>query len=95
MQNRLALALVVLEFLQKVSGFMEYQLSEREARILLEMYTLENEKEQITVDALFGRLKPFTEQQILRSLDLLEKLSCIQYGTDELTLVESIIFIQE
>lgn len=96
MQSSLALTLVVLEFLQKVSALMEYQLSNCDAHTLLEMYILENEKTKITVDALFARLKnTFTEKQILQSLELLEKLSCIQYGADEINLIETILFIQE
>lgn len=95
-QNWIALTLVVLEFLQKLSGMMEYKLSTDEAQVLLAMYTLENEKGKITVDKLFVGLKTVMgESQVLRSLELLEKLSCIQYGTDELKLVETIAFVQE
>ena len=75
---------------------MEYELSQNEAQVLLEMYKLENEKEAITVDRLFSGLKgTMGEPQILKSLDLLEKLSCIQYGTDRIELVEAILFTQE
>lgn len=96
MQDWLALTLIVLEFLQKISGLMEYPLSKDEARVLLEMYKLENEKVKITVDRLFsGLTSTFSEVQILKSLDLLEKLSCIQYGTEQIKLVETIIFVQE
>ncbi|MFZ6028996.1 MAG: hypothetical protein ACOYYS_14880 [Chloroflexota bacterium] len=95
-QNWLALTLVLLEFLQKLSGMMEYKLSTDEAHVLLAMYTLENDKEKITVDRLFAGLTAvMDESRILRSLELLEKLSCIQYGADELKLVETIVFVQE
>jgi len=94
--NGLALALVVLEFLQKAAGMMEYRLSADDARILLEMYTLENEKGKINLEQLFASLKPaLTETQILQSLDLLEKLSCIKYDLDQINLVETIVFTQE
>lgn len=92
----LALTLIVLEFLQKVGGLMEHELSQNEAQVLLEIYKLENEKETITVDSLFFGLKEIMDEpQILKSLDLLEKLSCIQYGTDRIELVEVILFTQE
>jgi hypothetical protein len=94
--NGLALALVILEFLQKAAGMMEYHLSTEDARILLEMYTLENEKGKINLEQLFTNLKPaLTETQILQSLDVLEKLSCIKYDLDQINLVETIIFAQE
>jgi hypothetical protein len=94
--NGLALALVVLEFLQKAAGMMEYRLSTDDATILLEMYTLENEKGKINLEQLFASLKPaLTETQILQSLDLLEKLSCIKYDLDQINLVETIVFTQE
>lgn len=96
LDDGLALTLVVVEFLQKAGGLMEYELSQNEAQVLLEMYKLENEKEAITVDRLFSGLKgTMGEPQILKSLDLLEKLSCIQYGTDRIELVEAILFTQE
>jgi hypothetical protein len=41
-------------------------------------------------------LKPaLSETQILQSLDLLEKLSCIKYDLDQINLVETIVFAQE
>jgi hypothetical protein len=94
--NWLAMALIVLEFLQKASGMLEYKLSADDAQILLEMYRLENERVKITVEHLFSGLKAsLTQNQILQSLDLLEKLACIRYGLDQINLVETIIFVQE
>jgi hypothetical protein len=94
--NILAFVLVVLEFLQKVSGLMEYTLSECEAKVLIEMCFISNERAKITIDKLFVALEnSFNQAQILRSLEILEKLSCIRHGTDEISLVEEILFLEE
>jgi hypothetical protein len=94
--NYLALTLIVLEFIQKARGMMEYTLADCDAQTLLEMYLLENDKEKITVENLFSRLQArLTQRQILQSLDLLEKLACIQYGELEISLVETIRFVPE
>ena len=95
-QNGLALSVVVLEFLQKTGELMQYTLSELEAKILLEMYKLEVEKEKITIDRLFtGMQAELSESQVREALDLLEKLACIRFGMDEIELVEEIIFVQQ
>ena len=90
------LALVGIRFLQKVLHLSSVDISPFDAEVLVALYKLEKEDGTLSVDQLVEVMKKNrTETQIARSLESLERLSCITLTMDEIILNETIVIRSE
>ena len=90
------LALVGIRFLQKVLHLSSVDISPFDAEVLVALYKLEKEDGTLSVDQLVEVMKKNrTETQIARSLESLERLSCITLTMDEIILNETIVIKKE
>lgn len=90
------LALVGIRFLQKVLNLSSVEISSFDAEVLTALYKLEKRDSVLSVDQLVEVMKKdHTEAQIAKSLERLERLSCITLTMDEIILNETIVIRYE
>ena len=95
-KDPIKLLLVGIRFLQKVRQLATIEIASREAELLLAIYRLIHDKQVPTVDRLIEVIGDrLSEAQIAKSLEGLEKLSCIQLTMDRIVLNETIVIRRE
>lgn len=91
-KSPIKLALVAIRFLQKILQLSSVDIDEFDAKVLVALYKLEKEDGILTVDQLvevMERERP--DAQIAKSLENLERLSCITLTMGEIILNEVIV----
>lgn len=90
------LALVGIRFLQKVLHLSSVEISPFDAEVLIALYKLEKTDSILSVDRLVDVIgKNQTESRIAKSLESLERLSCITLTMNEIILNETIVIRSE
>jgi len=78
-QNIYKVIFFVLRIIQQIRKLQVYHLSEEEAKLLVEMFRLRLDQDEITIEHL-STLLNWDQEQLLTHLNKLEELRCISYS---------------